>query len=121
MQFSLAGILAVLSHAIPPFLPLILTILALLVVTQLVGRLRGYRLTDYHCRAAGIVALLIGISTLWWLPLLTHSRLAFVATATDWAALIAAATGVALVSWLVLHPLSYLARGPSHQAIQARP
>ncbi|MFP4136767.1 MAG: hypothetical protein ACLFSR_00250 [Halomonas sp.] len=112
MQFSLAGILAVLSHAIPPFLPLILAILALLVLAQLIGRLRGYRLTDYRCRPAGIVALLAGLSTLWWLPLLTSSRLAFVATVTDWAALIAASLGVALVTWLVLHPLSFLVRGP---------
>jgi hypothetical protein len=42
---------------------------------------------------------------------LTSSRLAFVATVTDWAALIAAALGVALIAWLVLHPLSYLIRG----------
>ncbi|HSH57055.1 MAG TPA: hypothetical protein VK965_03785 [Halomonas sp.] len=119
MQFSLAGILAVLSHAIPPFLPLILAILALLVVAQLLGRLRGYRLAAYRCRPAGIVALLVGISTLWWLPMLTHSRLAFVATTTDWAALIAAAIGVALVTWLVLHPLSYLVRGPRHQQTPA--
>ncbi|MBB3185097.1 apolipoprotein N-acyltransferase [Halomonas fontilapidosi] len=112
MQFSLAGILAVLSHAVPPFLPLILAILALLVVAQLVGRLRGYRFTDYHCRPAAIIALLAGVSTLWWLPRLTGSQLAFVATATDWAALVAAALGVALLTWLVLHPLSYLVRGP---------
>ncbi|MDZ7851207.1 MAG: hypothetical protein U5L98_00795 [Halomonas sp.] len=113
MQFSLAGILAVLSHAIPPFLPLILAILALLVVAQLVSRLRGYRFADYHCLPAAIVALLAGLSTLWWLPMLTASRLAFVATATDWAALVAAALGVALITWLVLHPLSYLVRGPN--------
>lgn len=120
MQFSLAGIFAVLSHAIPPFLPLILAILALLVVAQLLGRLRGYRLAGYHCRLAGIVALLAGLSTLWWLPLLTSSRLAFVATVTDWAALVAAAIGVALITWLVLHPLSYLVRGPHQQGPQAR-
>ena len=112
MKFTLAGIFAVLSHAIPPFLPLILAILALLVLAQLIGRLRGYRLTDYHCRPAGIVALLAGLSSLWWLPVLTHSRLGLVATVTDWAALIAAAVGVALLTWLILHPLSYLVRGP---------
>ncbi|MEQ5802977.1 hypothetical protein [Halomonas sp. H10-9-1] len=111
MTFSLAGILAVLSHALPPFLPLILAILAVLALAQLAGRLRGYRLIDYRCRAADGIALLVGLSTLWWLPVLTHSRLAFVATATDWAALIAAALGVALITWLVLHPLSYLVRG----------
>ncbi|MDI5891291.1 hypothetical protein [Halomonas rhizosphaerae] len=112
MNFTLSGILAVLSHAIPPFLPLILALLALLVIAQLLGRLRGYRFTAYRCVPATIVALLAGLSTLWWLPQLTGSRLAFVATATDWAALVAAALGVALLTWLVLHPLSYLVRGP---------
>lgn len=112
MQFSLAGILAVLSYAIPPFLPLILAVLALLAVTQLIAHLRGYRLASYRCTPAALVALLAGLSALWWLPALTSSRLAFVATATDWAALIAAALGVALIAWLVLHPLSYLVRGP---------
>ncbi|MGM0984237.1 MAG: hypothetical protein ACQEXG_12565 [Pseudomonadota bacterium] len=111
MQFSLAGILAVLSHAIPPFLPLLLAILVLLVLAQMIGRLLGYRLTRHHCLPAGIVALLAGVSTLWWLPELTHSRLGFVATPADWAALIAAAVGVSVITWLVLHPLSYLARG----------
>ena len=112
MNFTLAGIFAVLSHAIPPFLPLILAILAVLILAQLIGRLRGYRLTAYRCRPAGIVALLAGLSTLWWLPMLTYSRLGLVATLTDWAALIAAAIGVAVVTWLILHPLSYLVRGP---------
>lgn len=112
MKFSFDGILAVLSHAIPPFLPLILAILALPVLAQLVGRLRGYRFSDYRSLPAAIVALLAGLSSLWWLPLLTHSQLAFVATITDWAALIAAVLGVGLITWLVLHPLSYLIRGP---------
>ncbi|QFU02829.1 hypothetical protein FIU83_14380 [Halomonas sp. THAF5a] len=112
MNFTLSGILAVMSHAIPPFLPLILATLALLVVAQLVGRLRGYRFADYRCLPAGIIALLAGVSSLWWLPMLTHSRLGLVATVTDWAALVAAALGVALITWLVLHPLSYLVRGP---------
>ncbi|MCA1806131.1 MAG: hypothetical protein LC646_12590 [Xanthomonadaceae bacterium] len=112
MKFSLDGILAVLSYAIPPFLPLILAILAMPVLAQLAGRLRGYRMTDHRSRPAAIVGLLAGLSSLWWVPLLTHSRLAFVATMTDWAALSAAAFGVVLITWLVLHPLSYLVRGP---------
>jgi hypothetical protein len=64
MQFSLSGILAVLTHAIPPFLPLILAILALLVVTQLIAHLRGYRLASYRCAPAALAALLVGLSTL---------------------------------------------------------
>ena len=112
MQFSLAGILVVLSHAIPPFLPLILSVLGVLVAVQLIARRRNYRSRAYRCMPAAIVAVLAGLSTSWWLPVLTQSRLAFVSTAVDWAALIAAALGVALVTWLVLHPLSYLVRDP---------
>lgn len=112
MQFSLAGILAVLSYAIPPFLPLILTLLVLLVLVQLIARRRNYRTRAYRCMPAAIVAVLAGLSTTWWLPVLTQSRLAFVTTTVDWAALIAAVVGVALFTWLVLHPLSYLVRGP---------
>ncbi|MFO8152058.1 hypothetical protein [Thioalkalivibrio sp.] len=112
MKFTLAGIFAVMAHAIPPFLPLLLTILAVLVLAQLLGRLRGYRMTAHRYRPVAIVALVAGLSTLWWLPMATHSRLAFVATPTDWALLIAAALGVTLITWLVLHPLSYLMRGP---------
>ena len=112
MSFSLAGIFAVLLNAIQPFLALILIILAVLVAVQLVARLRHYRAKAHHCIPAAIVALLTGLSVVWWLPLLTHSRLALVTTVVDWLALTAAALGVALLVWLVMHPLSYLVRGP---------
>ncbi|MFA7488965.1 MAG: hypothetical protein WCY72_12935 [Lysobacteraceae bacterium] len=114
MTFSLAGILAVLSYALPPFLPLILAVLAVLVLVQLLARWRNYRTGSYRCMPAAMMALLAGLATGWWLPALTHSHLAFVTTVIDWVALIAAALGVALVTWLVLHPLSYLVRGPRH-------
>lgn len=112
MTFSLAGILAVLSYALPPFLPLMLTVLVVLVLVQLLARRRNYRTGSYRSMPAAMVALLAGLATAWWLPALTHSRLVFVTTVIDWVALIAAALGVALVTWLVLHPLSYLVRGP---------
>ncbi|WP_100638398.1 DUF5368 family protein [Marinobacter salexigens] len=112
MTFSLAGIFSVLSNAIQPFLVLILTILAVLVAVQFTARIRSYRTKAHQYMPAMIVALLVGASSVWWLPLLTHSQLAFVTTAIDWLALIAAALGVALLVWLVLHPLSYLIRGP---------
>ncbi|HSH49896.1 MAG TPA: DUF5368 family protein [Halomonas sp.] len=112
MNFTFSGIFSVLSQALPPFLPLILTLLAVLVLVQLIARRRSYRLSGHRCLPAGIVALLIGASALWWLPALTSSRLAFVATTVDWVALVAATLGIALFAWLVLHPLSYLVRGP---------
>lgn len=117
MTFSLAGILAVLSYAIQPSLLMILAILFVLVVVQLVARLRQYRARSHRCRPTAIVSLLAGLSAIWWLPVLTHSRLALVTAIVDWVALIAVALGVALVTWLLLHPLSYLVRGPR----QAKP
>ncbi len=112
MNFSLDGIFAVLSNAIPPFLPLILTALAVLIIVQLFARRRSYHLRAHRCIPTTIVALLTGLSAVWWVPVLTHSRLAFVTTAVDWLALIAAASGVALLTWLVVHPISYLVRRP---------
>ena len=112
MTFSFAGIFAVLSFAIQPFLVLILSVLAVLVIVQFIARRRRYQAGVYRCRAAAIVASLAGISAVWWLPALTHSRLTFVATVVDWLALIAAALAIALITWLVVHPLSYLVRGP---------
>lgn len=112
MSFSLAGIFAVLAHAIQPFMTLILTIMVVLIAVQLVARLRSYRTKTHHCMPALIVALLGGLSAVWWLPVLTHSQLGFVTTIVDWLALTAAALGIALLAWLVLHPLSYLIRGP---------
>ncbi|WP_346795414.1 hypothetical protein R5M92_08195 [Halomonas sp. Bachu 37] len=114
MNFSLTSILAVLSHALPPFLPLILSLVAALLTVQLIARLRGYRTGSHHCRPAGAAALLAGITSLWWVPMLSSSRLEFVTTATDWAALITVALGIVLASWLFLHPLSYLIRRPRH-------
>lgn len=111
MNFSLSGILAVMSHAVAPFVPLMLAVAVVLVLAQLAGRLRGYRLGRYHSRPVALIALLGGLSTLWWLPLVTHSQLDHVSTAPGWAALMAAALGVALLVWLTLHPLSYLLGG----------
>jgi len=83
MSFSLAGIFAVLSHAIQPFVALILIILAVLIAVQLVARLRSYRTKAHHCKPAMIVALLAGLSAVWWLPMLTHSQLGFVTSIVD--------------------------------------
>ncbi|GGE53512.1 hypothetical protein GCM10011533_02450 [Streptosporangium jomthongense] len=111
MTFSISGIFAVLSYAIQPFVTLILAVLAVLVIVQLVARSRHYRAGSHSCTPAAIVALLAGLATVWLLPMLTSSRVAFVTTVVDWLALIAASLGVALIVWLILHPLSYLVRG----------
>ncbi|WP_027966627.1 hypothetical protein [Halomonas halocynthiae] len=111
MNFSISGIVAVLTQAIPPFLPLIFSLLAVLILVQLTARVKHYATSGHHCLAAALMAVLAGASAFWWLPLLTNSRLAFVSTVTDWAALCLAAVAIAIYAWLVLNPLSYLLRG----------
>ncbi|EWH03315.1 hypothetical protein [Halomonas sp. BC04] len=108
---TIQGALTILMYALAPFLWLIVAGLALLVVIQLVARLRGYRALAYRCLGANLAALAVGLSGLWWIPAFTNSRLAYVATAFDWVALIGAMVGLAIAAWLVLHPLSYLLRG----------
>lgn len=110
MNFSISGILAVLAQAIPPFFPLIFTLLTVLILVQLIARMKHYATSDHRCLPAALLAMIIGISTFWWLPLLTHSRLAFVNTITDWATLCLAAIAITIYAWLVLKPLSYLVR-----------
>ena len=108
---TIQGALTILMYALAPFLWLIVAGVALLVVIQLVARLRGYRALTYRCLGANLAALAVGLSGLWWIPAFTNSRLAYVATAFDWVALIGAVVGMAIAAWLVLHPLSYLLRG----------
>lgn len=108
---TLQGTLITLLYVLQPFLWLILFGVVLLVIVQLVARLNGYRTRGYRSLGAALVALLIGLSGLWWVPAFTHSRLAYVAAAFDWVALIGIVVGLIIVTWLVLHPLSYLVQG----------
>jgi len=113
---SIAGVLTILWYALAPFLWLIVAGLALLETIQAVAHLRGYRLFAYRCLGANLAALAVGLSALWWIPLLTRSQLAYIATVFDWVALLAAVFGVMLVAWLLLHPLSFLLRGAKRDA-----
>jgi hypothetical protein len=112
---TVTGALTILWYALAPFLWLMVAGLLLLVTVQVLAHLRGYRILGYRCLGSNLVAIAIGLSGLWWIPLFTNSSLAYVATAFDWAALIGAVIGLAVVAWLVLNPLSYLlrARQPS--------
>ncbi|MFY0989870.1 hypothetical protein [Halomonas sp. C05BenzN] len=115
---TVSGALTILMYALAPFLGLILGALAVLIGVQLIARLRGYRALQYRCLGANLAALAVGLSGLWWIPLFTHSRLSYVATVFDWAAMIGAVIGLAIAAWLVLHPLSYLVRRPRYVSMQ---
>ncbi|WP_302139407.1 hypothetical protein [Halomonas alkalicola] len=108
---TIQGALTILMYALAPFLWLIVAGVGLLVIVQLIARLRGYAALRYRCLGANLASLAVGLSGLWWIPAFTSSRLAYVATVFDWVALIGAVVGLAVAAWLVLHPLSYLVRG----------
>ncbi|AXY41861.1 hypothetical protein [Halomonas sp. JS92-SW72] len=108
---TIQGALTILMYALAPFLWLIVAGVGLLVIVQLIARLRGYAALRYRCLGANLASLAVGLSGLWWIPAFTNSRLAYVATIFDWVALIGAVVGLAVAAWLVLHPLSYLVRG----------
>ncbi|MCE8037516.1 MAG: DUF5368 family protein [Halomonadaceae bacterium] len=110
---TITGALTILWYALAPFLWLMAAGVALLVAVQVLAHLRGYRILGYRCLAANLAAIAAGLSGLWWIPLFTHSRLAYVASVFDWIALIGALAGLAAVAWLLLHPLSYLLRSRS--------
>ncbi|MCE8017621.1 DUF5368 family protein [Halomonas sp. MCCC 1A17488] len=110
---TMTGILTILMYALAPFLWLIVTSVVLLLTVQLLAHLRGYRILGYRCLGANLAAIAVGLTGLWWIPLFTHSRLAYVASVFDWIALIGALFATAILAWLVLHPLSFLLRGKS--------
>lgn len=108
---TLSGILTILMYALAPFWWPIAAGTLTLAALHLLARRRGYRIRAYRCPGASLAALAAGVSALWWAPAVTHSRLTYVNSAFDWAAMIAVIIGVALIAWLVLHPLGYLLRG----------
>lgn len=105
---TVEGALTILMYALAPFTWLLMAGLVVIVTIQLLAHLRGYRLLGYHSLPAGLAAIAIGLSGLWWIPPFTHSRLAYVTSVFDWVAMAGAVVGLALVAWLLLHPLSYL-------------
>ncbi|MDX5375931.1 MAG: DUF5368 family protein [Halomonas sp.] len=107
---TMTGILTIMMYALAPFLVWIVSGLILLGGLQTLAHLRGYRILRYRYLGANLAAVAVGLSGLWWIPLLTHSRLAYVASPFDWIALVCALFGTAVVAWLVLHPLSFLLR-----------
>lgn len=110
---TITGALTILWFALAPFLWPIAVGVVLLVAVQGLAHLRGYRILGYRCLAANLAAIAVGLSGLWWIPLFTHSRLAYVASVFDWIALVGALIGLTAVTWLLLHPLSYLLQDKS--------
>ncbi|CAM3992258.1 hypothetical protein VRRI112168_09460 [Vreelandella rituensis] len=107
---TIYGTLIVLMYALAPFVWWLMAGITFLIALHIIAYLRGYQLTQYRCYPALVIAALIGLSSLLWIPWLTHSQLSYIATVFDWVALIGAMVGVFVLAFLALHPLSYLVR-----------
>lgn len=107
---TITSVLTILQYAIAPFLWLILLAAAILILVQIMARMGGYRFVRHSSKPAGVLAILAGLSGLAWIPLFTHSRLAYVTTVFDWVMMSAALIGLTVAVLLILHPLSYLIR-----------
>ncbi|TVP88055.1 MAG: hypothetical protein EA348_11700 [Pseudomonadaceae bacterium] len=105
---TLTGALTILGYAIMPYLWLILLLLATFIGLQITARLCGYRMWQHRMGVSLLLSVLVGLSGLLWIPAMTHSQLAYVATVFDWVAMIGALMGLALVAFMLIHPASYL-------------
>jgi len=105
---SIGGMLTILMYALAPFMWLLISGLLIIIGVHLLAYLRGYQVTRHHSRFATLLALLIGITALLWVPWLTHSTLGYVATVFDWIALMGAAIATFVIALIILQPLSFL-------------
>lgn len=102
--------LTILMYALEPFALWLNIGTTVLIALYFVAYLRGYQMTQYRCYFALTVAGLVGLSAMFWIPPLTHSQLSYVSTWVDWTALVIAMVGIAILTFLVLHPLTFLVR-----------
>ncbi|KPQ24496.1 MAG: hypothetical protein HLUCCA13_09575 [Halomonas sp. HL-48] len=105
---TISGIFTILMYALAPFTWLLVVGSIVVISLHLLAYLRGYQITQHRSRYATILAILIGLSAVAWVPWLTHSTLANVATLFDWVALTAGIVAIFIISLVILHPLSYL-------------
>ncbi|MDR5899887.1 hypothetical protein QC823_12905 [Halomonas vilamensis] len=104
------GALTILMYAIAPYAWWLVAGAVFLVILHIVAYLRGYQITHYRCNGALIVSGLVGLSAIAWIPMMTNSQLSYIATASDWVALISGVVGIFILAYLLLHPASYLVR-----------
>ncbi|MBR2515348.1 MAG: DUF5368 family protein [Halomonas sp.] len=105
---TIAGAITILTYALAPFMWLLIIVVIVVTGLHLLAYLRGYQITRYRHRRTTLLALIIGLTAIIWVPWLTHSSLGYVATLFDWVALLGAAAATFLVALLILQPLSYL-------------
>ncbi|MYL23101.1 hypothetical protein GLV89_04750 [Halomonas alkaliantarctica] len=107
---SIYSTLTILMYALAPFAWWLTIGTIVLITLHFVAYLRGYQITRYRCYPAVAIAALVGLSALLWIPPMTHSQLSYIATWVDWAVLVSAIIGTAVIAYLVVHPLSFFVR-----------
>ncbi len=112
---TFTGALTILGYAVMPYLWLVILFLLVFFALQISARLRGYRCLKYPKALSLGLSALIGLSGLLWIPAITHSRLAYVASLFDWVAMLGALLGLTLLAFLLIHPASYLFKGKKYQ------
>ena len=105
---TISSMLTVLMYALEPFIWFIAAGAVILVVLHLLAYVRGYQFTQYRCQWATGLAVLIGLSAVFWVPWLTNSQFTYINTPFDWAVATGSVVGVFVLAFLALHPLSYL-------------
>lgn len=105
---SIGGMLTIVMYALAPFMWQLIGGVFIMISAHLLAYLRGYQVTRHHSRLATLLALLIGLTALLWVPWLTHSTLGYVATVFDWIALIGAAIATFVIALIILQPLGFL-------------
>ncbi len=102
---TLQAILVVMLYSVQPYLWLLVLLLLALGLTWGLGWSRRWTRNGAVGRLLLLLALAIGLVAALLAPALTGSRLAYVATAADWVALIGVGIGAALYGYLLLFPL----------------
>ncbi len=98
---SIEQILVVMLYTLKPYAIWIGLALAVLVIAQIIGLKRSGK----TCPRVLPVSLVAGVAAALLAPMLTGSKLTYVATMTDWLALVGIGLGTALYVYLVLSPL----------------
>lgn len=105
---NLMSILIVLWYTIQPYLWLILLAVAILLVLQVVARLKGYSFKTPGRGLAWLLGFGLGILAMILAPIVTRSAMVMVATPFDWAGLILVGVGGLIYGWLIFHPALHL-------------
>lgn len=105
---TLTGTLTVIGYSMLPWLWLLALLGVVLLVPQVLARIKGYGFGAAWGPGARFMPPLAFVLAIFIIPLHTDSSLAYVNTWVDWLVLMGASLACAIYAWLVFHPLCYL-------------